>query len=318
MAKVLRLQQPPAARERSAVRLTKRVVESISPDPRRDVQRRDSEIKGFGVRVKPSGVRTYFLQYRDDGGRTRRLALGRHGVLTTEAARKQAIQRLADVARGLNPSADRRAARTRAKRTQTVRQLVERFMGEHVDAKRKPRTAESYRSLLNTHALPALGHLMVDAVTRDDVESLHLRMMRMPPTANRVLAVLSKMFNLAEAWRLRPLQSNPCYRLERYVERARDRFYSDDELRSIGRALAEAERTQTGNPGAIIAIRLLALTGCRASEILGLCWAHVDLEAGVLRLPGAKAGARAVPLGTGTGRLSSLPAPPGAIATVLR
>lgn len=110
MAKVLRLEL--AATERAPelppVRLTKRVVEAIVPDAGRDVQRRDNELKGFGVRVQPSGLRTYFVQYRDTAGRTRRVALGRHGVLTAEAARLIARQRLGEVARGENPSAERK------------------------------------------------------------------------------------------------------------------------------------------------------------------------------------------------------------------
>ena len=283
--------------ERRALKLTKRFVDELRPDPDGDVWAWDSELRGFGLRVLPSGVKSYAVQYRDESGRTRRLALGRHGVLTPDQARKLAVQRLAEVARGENPSVERRAARTKARQTQTIRQLAERFLREHVDAKRKPRTAAHYRYVLNDHVLPALGPLSVDAVTRDDVEALHLRMKGTPTTANRVLAVLSKMFNLAEAWRLRPLQSNPCYRIERYPERARDRFYSDDELKGIGAALADAERVGTIADGAIAALRLLALTGCRASEVLELHWADVDLDAGVLRLRDAKAGARAVPLG---------------------
>lgn len=300
MAKVVPLRRAALAAEAEerAVKLTKRVVDDLQPDPSgRDRWAWDSELRGFGVRVLPSGVRSYCVQYRDMGGRTRRIALGRHGVLTPETARKLAIQRLAEVARGENPSVERRAARTKARRTQTVRQLAERFLREHVDAKRKPRTAKHYRYVLNDHILHDLGPLAVDAVTRDDVEALHLRMKATPTTANRALAVLSKMFNLAEAWRLRPLQSNPCYRIERYPERARDRFYSDEELKRVGAALAEAERARTIGEGPIAALRLLAFTGCRASEILELRWADVDLTAGVLRLPDAKAGARAVPLG---------------------
>src|SRR5512139_3648314 len=88
--------------ERKA-RLTKRVVERASAARDRDVWLWDTELRGFGVRIKPSGVRSYVVQYRNAGGRTRRLALGRHGVLTAEQARDMARQRLADAKRGVDP-----------------------------------------------------------------------------------------------------------------------------------------------------------------------------------------------------------------------
>ncbi len=280
------------------VRLTKRAVESLIRD--HDGSERfawDADLKGFGVRLMGSGVLTYVVQYRDNGGRTRRIAVGRHGVLTAEGARAQAVQLLAAVARGDNPSLARKEARSKAKRTATIAQLSERFIREYLEPKRKARTVESYRRLLRLRVLPVLGNAAVDAVTRDDIEALHLRLRHTPYEANRTLAVLSKMFNLAEAWRLRPLQSNPCYRLERYTEHKRDRFFNDNELGRIGSAIAELEANQMLSDGATLAIRLLALTGCRASEILALRWSAVDLENGTLCLADAKAGARTVPLG---------------------
>lgn len=115
-----------------------------------------------------------------------------------------------------------------------------------------------------------------------------------PGAANRTLALLSKMFNLAEKWGLRPDGSNPCRHVERYRERKLERFLSNAELARLGAVLNEAERTRTESPSAIAAVRLLLFTGCRLSEILTLCWQHVDLEQGVLRLPESKTGAKVV------------------------
>lgn len=313
MAEVLRLVKPAlkgrAKDKTKPVKLTKRIVDAIDPDPKGGVaQRRDSELKGFGVRVTSNGVRTYFVQYRDVGGRTRRIALGRHGVLTVEQARKAAMQQLADVTRGDNPSVERKAARTKAKETKTVKQLVERFLLEYVDPKRKTSTAEQYRRLLETRVNPELGSMAADAVTREDVMALHLSMKSTPYEANRVLAVLSKMFNMAEVWRIRLDGSNPVRHVERYPEGRRDRFLSLGELKKLGTVLDEAEHAQTALTGVIVALRLLAWTGCRLSEIVKLRWADVDLEVGVLRLPDAKAGARLVPLGSpAVDLLSGLP-----------
>jgi integrase len=118
-----------------------------------------------------------------------------------------------------------------------------------------------------------------------------------PYEANRTLTLLSKMFNLTEAWGLRPSGSNPCRHVQRYREQKRERFYSTEELKRLGEALAEAERTNVELPGVVAAIRLLALTGCRLGEILALRWEHVDLDKAVLRLAEAKTGARPVSLG---------------------
>ena len=136
--------------------------------------------------------------------------------------------------------------------------------------------------------------------------------------ANRVQALLSKMLELAEEWKLRPGGSNPCRGQRRYAERKVERFLSTDELARLGKALAAAQRGEliigeeilpgakrkrggqkkTGPrseaPSAIAAIRLLLFTGCRVGEILNLQWAHVHLERKMLLLPDSKTGAKAV------------------------
>ena len=106
--------------------------------------------------------------------------------------------------------------------------------------------------------------------------------------------MLSKIFNLAELWELRPDGSNPCCHVKRFKEKRRERFLSDDEYRSLGSALREIEQERSETPAAIAAIRLLMLTGCRLSEIQKLRWEHVDLEAGELKLPETKTGAKVV------------------------
>jgi len=92
-------------------RVTKRIVDAVKPIRGRDVFVWDREARGFGLRVKPSGVRGYLIQQRDTDGRTRRLVLGRHGVLTPEQARDIARERLDEVLRGAGPSAQRRQGR---------------------------------------------------------------------------------------------------------------------------------------------------------------------------------------------------------------
>jgi hypothetical protein len=121
---------------------------------------------------------------------------------------------LGRVAAGEDPAEAKQDARD----TATVRQVVERFLREHAEAKRKSTTASEYRRLLEAHILPAFGPRPIAAITRADVAKLHHRLKATPMQANRVLAVLSKMMNLAERWGLRPDATNPCRHVERYRE----------------------------------------------------------------------------------------------------
>jgi hypothetical protein len=93
-------------------KITKRVVDALQGEPDRDVFAWVTELRGFGVRAKPSGVKTFLIQYRNSEGRTRRLVLGQYGALTPENARHLARKKLTAVAEGADPSADRQGGRT--------------------------------------------------------------------------------------------------------------------------------------------------------------------------------------------------------------
>jgi len=118
-----------------------------------------------------------------------------------------------------------------------------------------------------------------------------------PYQANRTLGVLSKMFNLAEIWGLRPDGSNPCLHVKKYPEQRRERFLSLEEFAALGKALREIEVDGSETQSAVDAIRLLMLTGCRLGEIMKLKWDYVDLNTRELRLPDSKTGAKIVHFG---------------------
>ncbi len=274
-------------------KLTIRTVEALKPgDRERFVW--DGEMRGFGLRVLPTGIKTFVVQYRTGANRQRRMVLGRYGILSPEEARREAREALALVARGKDPAAEREKIRESG----TVAKLCERYITEHAKPFKKASSAGADRQLIESNIKPNLGSTPVSAVTRADILKARHALRSTPIAANRTLALLSKMFNLAEAWGLRPDGSNPCRHVERFQENERRRFFGPDELSQLGAALAEAERTATTHPGAIAALRLLSLTGCRLSEVLRLRWDEVDFEAKCLRLPDAKAGARSVPLGS--------------------
>ncbi|MCH6591248.1 MAG: tyrosine-type recombinase/integrase [Proteobacteria bacterium] len=272
-------------------KLTNRTVAATRPRDR-DVFVWDDELPGFGLRVKPSGVKSYVIQYRNRHNDSRRITIGRHGVIGPEKARRKAKKMLADVQDGADPATERKDDRE----APTVAELAEKYLREHAAPHKKPRSVEEDQRLLRLHVLPALGRKKVAGITRADITGLHHAMRDTPGAANRTLALLSKMMNLAEKWGLRPDGSNPCRHVDKYPERKMERFLSVDELGSLGAVLAEAERTATELPSVIAAVRLLMFTGARLGEILNLEWSHVDFERSCLRLPESKTGAKVIHL----------------------
>jgi len=272
-------------------KLTKRVVDAAGiKDTEHFIW--DDELPGFGLRVLASGRKRYVVQYRA-GRRSRRISLGPAAVLTCEQARNRAITIIAATKNGEDPAARRDADR----RAITVKELADRFDKEHIAIRLKPSTAKGYRRMLERVIVPALGRHRVTEVTRADVAKIHHDLRHIRYDANRSLEIISKMFNLAEMWGLRPDGSNPRKHIKKYPEEKRERFLSPAELRRVGDVLREMKAEGIELPFSIAAIRLLILTGCRLGEIMTLQWEHVDIPGKALRLPDSKTGAKVVHLG---------------------
>ena len=269
-------------------KLTKRSVEAL-PIEAEDYFVWDDEVKGFGVRVMPSGARTYQVQYRK-GGRTRRASVGRHGTVTVDQARRRAKELLGLVASGADPVEEIAQHR----RAPTVGALCERFFQAHVLERCKPSTQREYRRSIDLFINPAIGAFKVVDVERRDIAELHHRLKDRPYQANRTLGVLSKMFNLAEVWGLRRDGSNPCRHVPKYREKGRSRYLTQAELHRLGSVLSDCEADGTESPFVVAAFRLLILTGCRLGEIQTLRWDYITPNG--MELPDTKTGARRIPL----------------------
>lgn len=282
-------------------KLTKKSVDDADPLPKPYLLW-DGELRGFGLQVLSSGVKTYVFQYRNEARRSRRLTIGRHGSLTVGEAREIAHEAAVAVAKGDDPVASKRSYRE----APTVSQLLERYLSDHVIPHNAESTQKDIKVVITQKLVPAVGNIKVNDLTRADVAKLHNAMKATPRRANYVLAIFSKALSLAELWGLRAQNSNPCIGIKRYPENHRTRFLRHNELGRLLDAMNEAEtiglpwnvegsssRHLAKEPNqrthlswqVIGALRLLLLTGARLSEIILLKWSHVDFGLLTIALP---------------------------------
>lgn len=297
-------------------KLTKRVIDALEARSG-DYFEWDSDLAGFGVRVWPSGRKVYVAQYRA-ASRTRRVKIGPHGALTVEEARKEARALLGDVARGEDPAEERVAKR----RSLTVAELCDRYLSAAerglITGKggqpKKSSTLATDRGRIERHIKPLLGRRLVAEVARSDVHRF-LRDVATGKTAvvektaakrgkavvdggagtaARTTGLLGGIFSFAVSEGV--IAANPVQGVKRPAGNRRQRRLNADEYGRLGRALADAE-TEGETQQAIVAVRLLALTGCRLGEVERLRWSEVDSAGGCFRLADSKEGASVRPVG---------------------
>ncbi len=291
-------------------KITKRLVDTLQPDGTgRDLfawDAGDGALKGFGVRVKPSGIASYFVQYRNQEGRTRRLVLGRVGELTPDEARGLAADKLKGVRKGADPSADRHAARSAI----TVAELCDLYLAD-AKGRIKPSTLAMDRSRIECHVKPLIGRRAGAALVRRDIERLQADIAAGKTAkprkgragkanggrgvAARTVGMLGTILEFAK--RQGVLSDNPVRGVHRYADNRVRRFLSFDELGQLGTAMRDAENDGE-NRTSIAAIRSLLLTGCRRNEMLALPWAWLDAKARCIRFEDTKSGAQLRPIGT--------------------
>jgi integrase len=293
-------------------KITKRRVDALRPDRAgRDVFKWDAgdgALKGFGVRMKPSGAASYVVQYRNREGRTRRLAVGRLGEMTPDQARQIAAEKLREARKGGDPSADRHAARA----AMTVSEICDLYLAD-AKGRIKPSTLAMDRSRIECHVKPLIGRRAVAALTRRDIERFQAdvaagktakprkergrsgRMTGGRGVAARTVGMLGTILELAK--RHGAISENPARGVRRFADNKLSRFLSTDELAALGAAIRESGRSGESRTG-IAAIRALLLTGCRRNEILALPWTWLDTKARCIRFEDTKSGAQLRPIGT--------------------
>lgn len=282
--------------------LTEKRIRDMKPDSKTRITW-DDHVRGLGVRITPAGMKSFVLNYRIYG-RERRMTLGRVAELSLSRARTRASEELELVRKGVDPLAQKEARRD----APTMAELFKRYLRDHARPHKKPRSVEEDDRLIRLHLDSTFGRRKVAELTRDEIDRWHKSMKAKPGAANRSRALLSKAMTLAEVWGWRPDGSNPVRHIKPFKESdGVERFLSPAEMRGLGEALRSYE-ADGGSPFAVAAIRLLALTGARRSEVLSLCWDWVDFDGARLNLPDSKTGKKVIPLNAAAlAVLASLP-----------
>jgi integrase len=220
-------------------RLTQTVATALTPRERTYILY-DEILAGFGVRVTPSGARSWIVEYRPGGGRrvsTRRITLGAVGTLPADKARRAAQEHLARARLGADPAAERAEQRA----AMTLKELADKFLRLEGPTW-KPRTRSLFAFYFRKYIYPVLGAKRARDISHADVVRLHRKIgERTGTTANRSISVLRLLFNWAARSKDVPPGHNPARDVKRFQERAKERYLTTEELARLGEALREAE-----------------------------------------------------------------------------
>jgi integrase len=277
------------------MKFTKRFLDAVQATGKRQILF-DEAMTGLAVRVSEIGKISFYFVYKPGRGADKKwLFIGKYPAMTPELARLKVRELTGSVAAGTDPAVEAQ----KVKEAQTVSQAIETFLTEHVRQKLKAHTVAQYEGIARRCVIPALGKLKLEEVAHRDLAKLHHQMKDTPYMANRTLAMLSKFFGWCEVNGFRERMTNPAYGLEKYKEKKQMEFMDQAELSAVGSALEALEAEGRVNALYAAALRLVALTGARVSEILSLKWEYiVDLDAGLVHLPDSKTGFKVLHLST--------------------
>ncbi|MDX0261547.1 DUF4102 domain-containing protein [Sinorhizobium meliloti] len=286
-------------------KITKRLIDAMEPDAAGEQFLWDTELKGFGVRFMPSGVGSYIVKYRNAEGRQRKIAIGRVGTLTPEQARQLAREKLTEVSKGADPSADR----FKLRQSITVTELCDLYLAD-AKSRLKPNTYSTNSSQIERHIKPLIGRHTVAGLTHNDVSKMQADIMAGKTAAARVgrggvttggkaaagRAVVILGGILEYALKRGVVSQNVARGVKRPPEGRQKRFLTVEEVARLGASM-RAPEAAGDNEVATAAIRFLLLSGCRRMEALALPEKWLDERAGCIRFEDTKSGAQIRPIG---------------------
>ena len=252
-------------------KLSKKFIESIPLPSNKETFYWDSEIKGFGIKVYPTGKKAYVLQYRNLNGQSKRLTLGYHGQISTDQARELAKINLGHVSFGKDPAQIKKQGKVKK---DSFDDLVKHYLYEHAKEHKRPKSINEDKKLLFKYIQPFFKDSELSQVDSKSITALHRKHKDTPYQANRMLALLSKMFSLAVNWGW--ADKNPVIGVPRYPEEKRERWLQDEELDRLWKVLDHYNDYPPAN-----VIKMLILTGARKGEALNATWEQFDFKRGV-------------------------------------
>ena len=305
-------------------KLTKRVVESLEPDgSKHGTLYWDTELKGFGVRVFSTGLKTFVIKFRTRSGRQRWLKIGTFGAMTAEQARDRAMVELAKVISGEDPAADRDQLRAAV----TVAQLCDHYMTAagaglvlgRKGAPKKARTVATDRSRIDAHVKPLLGQLRASEVTRADIEIFKAAVVTGKTARDEMLGprrrsivrggkgALTRTLGLLGAifaWGQDNgyLENNPVRGVKRFADAQKKALLTGEQYQALALTLEALEDKRdrkderVHSAVGLAAIRFIALTGVRRGECENLKWDEVDAKGTCIALGETKTGPSLRPL----------------------
>lgn len=260
-----------------AQRLSQSTIAALQASER-DYFVHDTEVRGLQLKVTPAGNKSFVVRYRNSDGRERKQKLGNFPNLNASQARRKAQEMLAKVALGDDPAEER----SKRRKGITFSDYCDQFLSEHVELHLADSTVTEYRRLLHRYVLPRVGSMKMSSVSREDFEALKRDLKATPHQANRVMAVVRKLFNHAIENGHAEVSTNPLQHIKQFKEQPRERILTSDEQERIANAITTLRFEHPENTSSYDAIVFLFLTGRRRAEVLQLKWSDIDFERDVI------------------------------------